>query len=566
MVALGQAIDRARVEPGYGFALVAVDLAGFRTINERFDYDHGDLVLRAVARRLAYCTRGSDKLARTGGNEFIVLVESSRAGAPGVAISVARRIETAIRRPIRVRDTELKVRASIGVAVWAERYREGSVLLRNADTAMRMSRSDPNLRYLLFSDSMQEEQAAAKGLESELRLAIERGEFRLYYQPLVDVAAARVYGFEALLRWCHPERGIVSPLDFIPLAESTGLIVPIGTWVLKQATLKAREWQDLSGAPLLMSVNVSGRQLQDASFSEDLQEALRESQVDPSCVQLEITESVFMSGGLIEIEILRRARALGVRVALDDFGTGYSSLSYLERNQIDTLKIDQSFVARIDDTSAKSEIVRMIIALAHALGLRVIAEGVETAAQSAALVALGCTYFQGYYYSRPLPEDEISSYLRTQWPQESQLARLLYGPPVQHGPALSVTEKHELREQVTAAIERHMLWKGDLEAAIESGESPLVPEVVAREDLCPIGIWLSTTISEELKRTPLYAVTVARHAVFHRGASRLISLALARDASARRSFESGGDFAMVAETLHKALTDWLAVSGASPEW
>ena len=564
MLALARAIARARVDPGYGFALVTVDLAGFRTINERFDYDHGDLVLRAVARRLVYCTRESDTLARTGGNEFTVLIESNKARAAPVAISVARRIETAFRRPIRVRDVKLKVRASIGVAVWAERYREGSVLLRNADTAMRMSRSDPNLRYLVFTDTMHEEEAAANALESELRSAIERKEFRVYYQPLIDVAAARVYGFEALVRWFHPERGLMSPTDFIPLAESTGLIVPIGTWVLQQATLKAREWHDLTGTPLLMSVNVSGRQLQDESFSEVLQEALGASHVDPSCVQLEITESVFMSGGMVESEILRHARELGVRVALDDFGTGYSSLSYLERNQIDALKIDQSFIARIDDASASSEIVRMIVALAQALGLRVIAEGVETAAQGAALVALGCTHFQGFFYSRPLPEDEISGYLRTRWPQESQVARLLYGPSAQGGPELSVVERHELREHVTEALERHLLWKGDLDVAIETGEPAFPSEMLAREDLCPVGIWLSRSISEELKHTPLYAVTMARHAVFHRGASRLLALALARDASARPAFERGA-FATVAETLDDALGEWLAVSGDAPE-
>ena len=565
MATLARAIRRAGTDPNYGFALVAVDIVRFRTINERFDYDHGDLVLRAVARRLAFCTRGSDTLARTGGDEFTILIESNHPQAAAVATALAQRIEIAFREPVSVRGSESELRASIGVAVWAERFRDGHNLLRHAETAMHLCREDPNRRYLVFTDTMQEQEAAASALERDLRSALARDEFCLYYQPLVDVATANIYGFEALLRWRHPERGLVSPLDFIPAAEATGLIVPIGAWVLQQATRKAREWQQQSGERLLMSVNVSGRQLQEADFAGILQEALRTAAIDPSTVQLEITESVFLPGGLTESALLERIRGFGVRIALDDFGTGYSSLSYLERNQIDTLKIDQSFVARMGDTSAKSEIVRMMIALAHALGLRVVAEGVETFEQGQALVALGCTLFQGYYYSRPLCEEDVSRYLATQWPQDSQLAKLLYGPRAEHGPSLTALEKSELRLQVTAAIERHMLWKEQLQTAIDTGRSDLVPETVAREDVCPIGVWLTTTISEKLKRTPLYETTMTRHAVFHRGAARLLAQALAGDASAQHSFSARGEFRMVAETLLEALAAWLTVSGASQE-
>jgi diguanylate cyclase (GGDEF)-like protein len=563
MTALARAIERARADPDYGFALIAIDLDRFRAVNERFDYDSGDFVLRAVAARLERCTRVNDTLARTGGDEFTLLVEASRSDVAAVAVTIARRIETAFRRPIRVRESAVSLRASVGIANWAERYGDGNQLMRNADTAMRFSRVDEHLRYLVFTDTMYEQEAAALQLESELRSAIERKELRVYYQPLVDVAAARIYGFEALVRWEHPQRGLVPPADFIPLAEETGLIFSIGEWVLQQAARKARDWQKLTSGPFTMSVNVSSRQLQDVRFLPTLQEALRVSEIDPASLQLEITESVFLPGAFIQGAILERIRDLGVRIALDDFGTGFSSLSYLERNQIDTLKIDQSFVARIDDMSAKSEIVRMIISLAHALGLQLIAEGVETATQAAALIALGCTHFQGYFYSRPLPEDEITRGFATCWERNAELARLLAGPPVHHGPTLTLAEKKELHAQVVAAIKRHFLWKSHLKDAIDTGKSDLTPDVVAREDVCPIGIWLSSSISEELKRTPLYSVTVVRHAVFHRGAARLLALALARDPAAHRSFDPGGDFAMIAETLHKALEDWLAVSGAS---
>jgi diguanylate cyclase (GGDEF)-like protein len=562
MAALARSIERARVDPGYGFALIAIDLDRFRAVNERFDYDSGDLVLRTVAARLERCTRAHDTLARTGGDEFTLLVEASRAGIASVTVAIARRIETEFRQPLRVRESDVLLRASVGIATWAERYGDGNALMRNADTAMRLGRGDKHLRYLVFSDTMHEQEAAATQLESELCSALERKELRVYYQPLVDVAAARIYGFEALVRWQHPERGLVSAAEFIPLAEDTGLILSIGEWVLQEAACRARDRQKLTSEPLLMSVNVSSRQLQDPRFLPILQHALRVSEIDPASLQLEITESVFLPGALIHGAILERIRDLGVRIALDDFGTGFSSLGYLERHQIDSLKIDQSFVARIDDMSAKSEIVRMIISLAHALGVQLIAEGVETATQSTALIALGCTHFQGYFFNRPLSEADVVRGFATRWERHAELATLLEGPPVQYGPSLSLAEKRELYEQVTQAIERHFLWKRHLKDAIDTGASDLTPDVVAREDVCPIGIWLSSSISEELKRTPLYSVTVARHAVFHRGAARLLALALARDPAAHRSFSKGGDFAMIAETLHKALEDWLAVSGS----
>jgi EAL domain-containing protein (putative c-di-GMP-specific phosphodiesterase class I) len=269
------------------------------------------------------------------------------------------------------------------------------------------------MRYELFAETIHAQALAALRIQTDLRYAIDRGEFRVYYQPLVNLDACNAYGLEALVRWQHPERGLVSPAECIPLAEETGLIVGIGTWVLNEACRHMRAWHDAApeNAGLTLSVNVSSRQLYDPRFLFELEGALARSGLDPHTLQLEITESIFLGHALDFEKLLKRVKEFGVRIALDDFGTGYSSLSYLERFRFDTLKIDQSFVARLVTTPETREIVRLIVGIADALKMDVVAEGIEEPAQRQALREYGCKRAQGYLFSRPVPERDVAALL-----------------------------------------------------------------------------------------------------------------------------------------------------------
>jgi EAL domain-containing protein (putative c-di-GMP-specific phosphodiesterase class I) len=304
------------------------------------------------------------------------------------------------------------ISASLGIALGQPGRATPGEMLREAEIAMVRAKGDPSQRYVLFEPSMSDQTMDRIDMENDLRRAIERGELRVHYQPLIDLTTDRIVGFEALVRWQHPVRGLVPPLSFIPLAEETGLIVPLGRWVLETACRQAMRWRDArpDGPPLMMSVNLSARQFVQPDLVDQVDAILTETGLDPSTLEMEITESVVMDQSEVGIRTLHRLRAMGVRLVLDDFGTGYSSLAYLKHLPLDTIKIDRTFVAGLDGEADRS-IVEAVIALAHGLRITVVAEGIETEAQFEILRAMGCDVGQGYLFARPLPETEAARLL-----------------------------------------------------------------------------------------------------------------------------------------------------------
>ena len=392
------AVEQTRRHPTHLFAVLFLDLDRFKMINDSLGHSVGDQLLVAIARQLEDCLRAGDTVARLGGDEFAILLNDLAHFDD--AIRVADRVLNELKLPFNLDGHEVFTTASIGIALSNNRYETAEDVLRDADTAMYRAKAEGKARYEVFDMVMHARVVALLQLENDLRRAIERKEFCLHYQPIVTLADGRVRGFEALVRWQHPERGLVRPDEFIPVAEETGLIVPLGRWVLHAACTQMRRWQQLSPAHrnLRLSVNLSGKQFAQADLCEQIEYTLAATDFDPRCLQLEITESVLMENATTIVPMLSRLRALGVELALDDFGTGYSSLSYLRRFPIQTLKIDRSFM-RADEESA--EIVRTIILLARNMRKDVVAEGVETSLQLATLRALDCAYAQGYLFSPP---------------------------------------------------------------------------------------------------------------------------------------------------------------------
>jgi diguanylate cyclase (GGDEF)-like protein/PAS domain S-box-containing protein len=384
------------------FGILFLDLDRFKVINDSIGHMYGDQLLVGIAERLRKCLRPGDKVARLGGDEFTILLSGVR--EVGEVIDVANRIQKEIAHPFKLSGYEMFTTVSIGIALSTSGYEAPEELLRDADTAMYQAKSSGKAQYVIFDKGMHARAMNLLQLESDLRRAIDREEFAIHYQPIVSLKTGKLSGFEALVRWYHPERGLIPPDKFISVAEDTGLIVPIGRWVLSEAChqLKAWEQQYTSSLPLLMSVNLSSRQFAHSGILDQIIETLQTTGIDPHKLKLEITETVVMDNVEAASKMLERLRSLGIELSIDDFGTGYSSLSYLHRLPIDTLKIDRSFVSRIHENNENKEIVRTIILLAQNLGMGVIAEGVETREQFERLIELKCEHGQGYFFAKPL--------------------------------------------------------------------------------------------------------------------------------------------------------------------
>ena len=395
---------------GQSVGVLFLDLDNFKLVNDSLGHGSGDRLLVAVAERLKAAIRAGDTAARFGGDEFTILLGNVESEA--AAMEAVSRIEAGLKAPFTIDGRELFVTASIGVALSMGRSSEPETLVRNADLAMYRAKLNGKARHETFDGSMDAGALARIELETDLRHALDRHEFRVYYQPIVALDDSRVTGVEALVRWMHPVRGLVQPNDFIPVAEDTGLIVPIGRWVLEEACRQAASWnRNRAGPPLTMSVNLSARQFQHPGLLEDIVGALREADLDPGTLTLEITEGVVMKDPTAAALKLHEMKDLGVRIAVDDFGTGYSSLAYLKDFPVDSLKIDRSFTSGVGGEGDDAAIVRSIVALGHALRLSVTAEGIETRDQLVELRTLECDRGQGFLFARPVPADELTALL-----------------------------------------------------------------------------------------------------------------------------------------------------------
>ena len=409
-------------------ALMLVDLDDFKAVNDGLGHAAGDAVLVTVARRLSQCVRPNDTVARLGGDEFAVLLDDASGDA--TPETVAGRIQELLRLPLLVNGHELFANASIGVALAEVGSLDAEELLRNADVAMYMAKGKGKSQVATFHPEMHVEMRDRITLANELRRAVSHNQFSLRYQPLVDLKTRRIIGMEALVRWQHPQRGLVSPADFIPMAEATGTIVPLGRWILEEAVESLVALQAVQGPnerPVSVTVNLSPRQFQEPTIVDEVEAVVRAAGVEPWTVVLELTETMLMDDIDAAIERMKRLKELGVRLALDDFGTGYSSLSYLRRLPIDILKIDKSFVDSLS-TSQGPGMVRSILRLGDTFRVATLAEGIESDEQLAHLRALGCTYGQGYLFAHPLRRSDVKALLEAQ-------ARDVVTPPLPSQPA-----------------------------------------------------------------------------------------------------------------------------------
>ncbi|HVE80332.1 MAG TPA: EAL domain-containing protein, partial [Gemmatimonadaceae bacterium] len=408
---LAHAIQRARRHPDFSFAVLFLDLDRFKVVNDSLGHHAGDELLVGVARRLEGCLRGEDTVARLGGDEFAILLEGITDGSD--AGRVAERVQESLSTPINLGGYEVFTSVSIGIVLSSSALEQPAYLLRSADMAMYHAKETGRARYEMFDRAMHAAALARLQLETELRRAIERREFVMHYQPIIELDTGRIAGVEGLVRWAHPERGLVGPMEFIPVAEETGLIVPLGAWVIAETCRQLRAWHALSSTPkaFFASVNLSIRQFQQPDLPGQVQAALADTGTDPAHLKLEITESVIVENADLARTTLAALKALGVHVHLDDFGTGYSSLSYVHRLPLDAIKIDRGFVGAMEAEDRSFQLVRTVRMLARSLGIATIAEGVETQAQLMTLRKVGCEFAQGFLFSRPQPAETIGAIL-----------------------------------------------------------------------------------------------------------------------------------------------------------
>lgn len=399
-------VERALVRAdrnGTKISVMFIDLDNFKVVNDSLGHAIGDQLLVTLTERIKSCLRHEDTLARLSGDEFALLIEDVRDYDDPRRL--ANRVQEQLQAPFVLNRREVFASVSIGIALSDPSHSRPDDLLRDADLAMYRAKVNGKSRCEVFDFTMNEQASERLALETHMRRAIERDELRVFYQPIVRLDDASVVGFEALVRWEHPQRGLISPADFIPLAEETGMIVPIGAWVLEEACRQVKVWQDerCTDRALLLSVNVSARQFQEPDLVETVAAVLGRTGFDPTSLKLELTESLMMQDVERTIQRLHELKGLSIQLAIDDFGTGYSSLAYLRRFPISVLKVDKSFIHRLGTGAQDDAIVRSIVTLAGDLGMQVVAEGIETAEQLDALRALRCTYGQGYHFSRPLP-------------------------------------------------------------------------------------------------------------------------------------------------------------------
>ena len=431
METLNFSLEKLKHKPSFKFAILFLDINRFKTINDSLGHSMGDRLILHVAKRLATAVRDKDLVARFSGDEFAFILNNIN----GIedAIEFAELIKTKISAPFTLNGRQVFTSFSIGIAMGNAEYDAAENILRDADIAMYHAK-DTEKDYVVFDKKMHARAVTLLQLETDLRTAIERDELCMYYQPIVDLTSMKLFGFESLIRWNHPQRGLVPPNEFIPVSEETGLIIPLTLWVLRTSCRQMVQWQrkSESNKDLFVSVNLSGKHFAQKDLVKQIESIIKETEIDPKYLKLELTESAVMQNAESVISMLKQLRELGIQLSIDDFGTGYSSLSYLHRFPINTLKVDRSFVSQMEDGSENGEIVRTVVALAKTLGLDVIAEGIESIHQLHQLRILGCEYGQGYLFSRPVPVEEAERLLEDKARWENIIPNQNVLPPMQN--------------------------------------------------------------------------------------------------------------------------------------
>jgi diguanylate cyclase (GGDEF)-like protein len=416
---LHQAIALAKRRAEHRFSLLFLDLDHFKVVNDSLGHAIGDQLLIGIAQRLRLSLRTGDTVARLGGDEFVILLEDTATGSD--AITTAERILTTLQQPFNLHGHQLFASASIGIVSAVDSYDQPEEILRDADIAMYQAKTQGKGRAAVFSINMREQAQTRLELENDLHYALARNELELFYQPIMALQSDQITGFEALLRWRHPVRGLVSPNEFIPIAEETGLVIPIGQWVIQQACRQLRTWQRQfpQTPPLTMNINISGAQFADPNFIDRVTTILQDQELDPSTVRFELTESVWLNSTTEAITLFQALSKLGIELHIDDFGTGYSSLAYLQHFPIRTLKIDRVFLHKMDENNHSKDLVRAVVAMAHDLGMETVAEGIETVEQLQQLRQFGCNYGQGYLLSRPITSRAVERLLKASRPVQT---------------------------------------------------------------------------------------------------------------------------------------------------
>jgi diguanylate cyclase (GGDEF)-like protein len=423
------AVERAKRREGYLYALLFMDLDRFKDVNDSLGHMMGDQLLIETAKMLAGNLRPTDTVARLGGDEFVVLLEDINNISD--ATTLADRIQRTLSTSIQLTGHPVYITASIGIVLSVTGYQQPEDVLRDADIAMYRAKALGKDRYEIFDPAMRDRIMERLKLENELRRALDRRELDVFYQPIVSLKTGRIIGLESLVRWHHPERGLVLPGEFIPLAEETGLIIPLDRYVLREACRQMHEWhaQMPTEPPLTVSVNMSGRQFTQPDLIESIELILKDTSLEPPSLNVEITESTIMEDHEYTANVLSKLQALGVQVQIDDFGVGYSSLSYLSRFPLNALKVDRTFIKLMTEDSNNLKIVQAIVMMTHGLGMGVIAEGVETEKQLTQLNALGCEYVQGYLLAVPLDSQKVKELLEKTVTGENILARFQINAP-----------------------------------------------------------------------------------------------------------------------------------------